>query len=82
VFVPAAAKNPLHSIATEIIFGGSRGKTRRSEIWFYLIRVPNKTSLCQSTHQWRTNFDTDGTVRLCLKNQEVRTELLDYFCDT
>jgi hypothetical protein len=30
----------LHSIAMEIIFGGSRGKTRRSEIWFYLIRVP------------------------------------------
>ncbi|MFT5018121.1 MAG: hypothetical protein ACJA0J_002252 [Bdellovibrionota bacterium] len=30
----------MHSIATEIIFGGSRGKTRRSEIWFYLIRVP------------------------------------------
>jgi hypothetical protein len=30
----------LHSIATEIIFGGSRGKTRRSEIWFYFVRVP------------------------------------------
>ncbi|MFT4751555.1 MAG: hypothetical protein ACI819_002009, partial [Neolewinella sp.] len=40
VFVPAAAKNLLHSIATEIIFGGSRGKTRRSEIWFYFVRVP------------------------------------------
>ncbi|MFT4750732.1 MAG: hypothetical protein ACI819_001174 [Neolewinella sp.] len=23
-----------------MIFGGSRGKTRRSEIWFYFVRVP------------------------------------------
>ncbi|MFT5017976.1 MAG: hypothetical protein ACI9G6_002759 [Limisphaerales bacterium] len=22
------------------MFGGSRGKTRRSEIWFYFVRVP------------------------------------------
>ncbi|MFT5016701.1 MAG: hypothetical protein ACI9G6_001473, partial [Limisphaerales bacterium] len=44
-FVPAAAKNPLHSIATEIIFGGSRGKTRRSEIWFYFVRVPKGREL-------------------------------------
>ncbi|MFT5015929.1 MAG: hypothetical protein ACI9G6_000694, partial [Limisphaerales bacterium] len=30
--------------ATEIIFGGSRGKTRRSEIWFYFVRVPKIAS--------------------------------------
>jgi hypothetical protein len=35
----------LHSIATEIIFGGSRGKTRRSEIWFYFVRVPKLRKL-------------------------------------
>ncbi|MFT7226227.1 MAG: hypothetical protein ACI92C_001766, partial [Neolewinella sp.] len=35
----------MHSIATEIIFGGSRGKTRRSEIWFYFVRVPKEDDL-------------------------------------
>jgi hypothetical protein len=40
LFNEASGQKALHSIATEIIFGGSRGKTRRSEIWFYFVRVP------------------------------------------
>jgi hypothetical protein len=35
-------KKPRQHYGVVYVFGGSRGKTRRSEIWFYFVRVPKR----------------------------------------
>ena len=60
IFVPAVAKNPLHSIATEMIFGGNMDKIRRLEIAVYFIRVPylhGQCRTCLAYPRWHLYLD-------------------------